>query len=110
MHQFVGSEGVDNLDAIQLFLHKANLLKEYYIDYLKIVLPLVFDKLDEETKRKLLKFINNLFFEEEEKSIEDTKKAFKDIQQQFKQIVTLGGEELTSLESNKLKSFKKWMT
>lgn len=112
MHQLVGSQNIDKLDAIQIHLHKTNIIKEEYINYLKVMIPVLAARSDEKTSKELLKKLWAVQFSEEETDpIKETKEAFEGIKKHFKNIIELEGEELYANEQDqqKLNSFTEWM-
>jgi hypothetical protein len=110
LHQLVGSENIDALGAIQKYFHKANIIRQEYLDYVKTILPIMYPRLDDMGKKDLMNTIWEIQFgEEKENTLKTTQKAYEDIKSKFKEIITLEGEELYSNESNKLNSFNEWM-
>lgn len=110
MHQLVGSENIDKLSAIQKYFHKANIIRQEYLDYIKTILPVVYNNLDDVGKKDLMNTIWEIQFgEEKEDNLKQTQKAYEDIKKKFKEIVTLEGEELYGDEIDKLNPFKEWM-
>lgn len=110
MHQLVGSENVDKLGAVQRYFHKANIIRQEYLDYIKTILPIMYPRLDDMGKKDLMNTIWEIQFgEEKQDTLKQTQKAYEDIKKKFKEIVTLEGEELYGDETNKLNTFKEWM-
>lgn len=110
MHELVGSGKVQNLSAIQKYLHKLNIIKQEYLEYLKVVATIAGPTMDEKAKKDLMNTIWEIQFGGDKvDEIKETKKAYEDIKKQFRKIVTLGGEEILNTETNKLNTFQEWM-
>lgn len=70
----------------------------------------MFPRMDEKGQKEIMNSIWEIQFgEEKEDVLKTSKKAYEDIKAKFKEIITLGGEELYTDEKSKLKTFNEWM-
>lgn len=112
MHQAIGGrQNIKSLDVISRYFSYVNLVKDDYIEYLKLTIPL-FTDLEPLKKQQIFELISELYFGDsnKKKSI-DTKVVMKDIEKAIKRIKTYGAAEITGptaeSELSKLKNATK---
>lgn len=83
------------MDIISKHFSYVNLIKQEYIDYLQLTMPL-FSNLDNKHQQKIFDLINTLFFGEETKaeSLSEKKVTLRNLEKAIKQIKTISAEEL----------------
>lgn len=99
------------MSPIELYFTKMNIVKQEYIDYLRMIAPSIIHINDPKTRKDLLQLIWDLQFGEDgkEDKIKTEREAFDRIKHSFKKLVTLEGIELDSGDENQIKQFKEWV-
>lgn len=98
-----GREAASKLDEIAKYFLYTNIKKQLEIDYLTTVMPLM-ATLEPKEKQKIFETITGLYFGEDNKKekLEEQKELLHALQNQLKNVRTLGAEELQG-EAAKIK-------
>lgn len=96
MKKFLNGRPIQELDPIERYFTMNNIIKQEYIDYLQLTMPL-FSQADSKLKNDIFKSINDIFFGEDETPKEKGKKTvsvLKQLEENIKKIRTHGAKEI----------------
>lgn len=96
MKDHLGRRDKIDLSSIEKYCTYANIMKQNFIDYLQLVVPLFSDNLDKKSRDQLYDTITEIFFgpEQREDKIKEIKSILPQMEKALKSIKTISAEEL----------------